>query len=197
MNTNNYLLFFTKRIKPFLIVFTVLMVSCSAKTNNEKRVQTVKSIEQEPKKESISNEATAISDENNKPNDIKNNLSAPVQEIAKTIRWFGQASVKFESKGKTIFVDPYMITGQWTADYIFITHSHGDHLSIHDIERIKKTDTKIFASQECEGKLSSLDLKDITYVLPGEVISISDNFTVETVPSYNINKTITQKLING
>ena len=53
------------------------------------------------------------------------------------------SSIKI-SKEKVIYIDPFKIDKNYNdADIIFITHSHYDHYSIEDINKIKKEDTII------------------------------------------------------
>ena len=61
------------------------------------------------------------------------------------ITFYGHASLGIEVGGKHIIVDPYISANdsashidimQLKADYIFITHAHGDH--ILDVEAIAK-----------------------------------------------------------
>ncbi len=56
--------------------------------------------------------------------------------MATTITWLGHAALKIVTGGKTVLVDPFL-TGQptapckadtLTADYILLSHGHGDHL---------------------------------------------------------------------
>ena len=53
-----------------------------------------------------------------------------------TLTWYGHATLGLETGGKKILIDPYF-TGNpsataaaegVTADYILVTHGHGDHL---------------------------------------------------------------------
>jgi L-ascorbate metabolism protein UlaG (beta-lactamase superfamily) len=54
-----------------------------------------------------------------------------------TLIWYGHAALKLETAGKELLVDPYftdnpaaMITAdKAAADYILVTHGHGDHIS--------------------------------------------------------------------
>ncbi len=51
------------------------------------------------------------------------------------------SSIKI-NKEKVIYIDPYKIDKDYNdADIIFITHSHYDHYSEEDIDKVKKEDT--------------------------------------------------------
>lgn len=59
---------------------------------------------------------------------------------------------------KVIYIDPYKIDKKYQdADYIFCTHSHYDHFSKQDIEKIIKSNTIIITV-----KSSMEDAIDIT-----------------------------------
>lgn len=53
-----------------------------------------------------------------------------------TIKWFGHAALSMNTAGKQLLLDPYFTgnsqtkqdPGQVSADYILITHGHGDHV---------------------------------------------------------------------
>ena len=75
------------------------------------------------------------------------------------ITFYGHASLGIEVGGKHIIVDPYISANdsashidimQLKADYIFITHAHGDH--ILDVEAIaKNTGATIVSNAEIAG----------------------------------------------
>ena len=49
------------------------------------------------------------------------------------------SSIRIEKEGKVIYFDPYNIEGEpKDADIIFCTHSHYDHFSPQDIEKVFK-----------------------------------------------------------
>ena len=57
------------------------------------------------------------------------------------IDWLGHAGFKIiDEKKNIIYIDPYKINDENLdeADFIFITHSHQDHCSIEDIQKISK-----------------------------------------------------------
>lgn len=82
------------------------------------------------------------------------------------------ACVRIEGS-KILYFDPFKIEGEpHDADYIFITHSHYDHESPEDIEKVKNAGTVI------------VSYKDIK---PGDEISFN-GFVVKAVAAYNKNK---------
>ncbi len=103
---------------------------------------------------------------------------------------YSQSAVKIETDGKIIWIDPYKLPDdEDKADYIFITHSHFDHLSFEDIEKIATDKTRIFAPYDCIPKLADAGYKKFTSVAPGTKDDVDDNILVEAVPMYNIHKT--------
>ena len=92
-------------------------------------------------------------------------------------------------KGQTIiYIDPFNLPdNSETADVIFITHEHHDHLSPEDIKKIAAQNTAIVATPACEEKLVGFDAEKIIYVKPGDNLEIK-NIKVEVAPAYNINK---------
>ena len=54
-----------------------------------------------------------------------------------TLTWYGHATLGLETAGKKLLIDPYFTDNpsatttadEVTADYILVTHGHGDHLS--------------------------------------------------------------------
>ncbi len=115
------------------------------------------------------------------------NESDPIKKMIENIRWYGQSSIRINVAGKLIYVDPYMVTDKEAADLIFITHSHGDHFSVADINKIANHHTKIYAIKECCTKLRSEGFENCTEVVPGQKFNI-DHITVQVVPAYNIVK---------
>ena len=64
-------------------------------------------------------------------------------------------------KGKIIYVDPFHLEKQYNdADIILITHSHYDHFSEEDIEKVKKEDTKIYITNDLLEKAKKAYLRD-------------------------------------
>lgn len=91
------------------------------------------------------------------------------------------SSFRIESQGKVIYIDPVEIIDPEPADYIFITHSHSDHLSIPDIEKIVKKETRIICPKIVDIKLSNFT---IIKIKPGDVLDLGD-IKCEAFPAYN------------
>lgn len=83
------------------------------------------------------------------------------------ITFYGHASLGIEISGKTILVDPYISANpkaaaididQLNADYILVTHAHGDHTL--DVEAIaRRTGATIISNAEIAGYYANKGLK--------------------------------------
>ncbi len=99
------------------------------------------------------------------------------------------SSIRIE-KEKVIYIDPFRISKNYNdADLIFITHSHFDHYSPEDIEKIKKEDTVIIAPKDLLNTIIRDGFKEenIVSVEPNKNYD-SKGIEFKTVPAYNINK---------
>ncbi len=83
------------------------------------------------------------------------------------ITYLGHASLSIEAHGKTLLVDPYITANELAkdiditklaADYILVTHAHGDH--ILDVEAIaKRTGATIISNFEIYNYFTAKGLK--------------------------------------
>ena len=99
------------------------------------------------------------------------------------------SSIKI-TKGVIIYFDPFKIKKEYhDADLIFITHSHYDHFSLEDINKVRKEGTIIIATEDLLDKLLTLGFtkESIIIVKQNENFNVKDiNF--KTIPAYNTNK---------
>lgn len=89
-----------------------------------------------------------------------------------------------------IYIDPYKIENEThNAKYLFITHSHYDHFSIEDIEKVRNEDTIFFVTPDCKEKLLEIgvDEKRIVTVAPDEMYRFN-KIELQVIPAYNVNK---------
>jgi L-ascorbate metabolism protein UlaG (beta-lactamase superfamily) len=105
-----------------------------------------------------------------------------MSELTKQIHWLGHAAVKITGE-KTIYVDPFEISGGEPADLILITHDHYDHLSPKDVAKIRTETTVVVVPSGCRGKLSG----KVELISSGEK-KVFAEIAVEAVPAYNIGK---------
>ncbi|RMF05174.1 MBL fold metallo-hydrolase [Candidatus Woesearchaeota archaeon] len=102
------------------------------------------------------------------------------------IHWLGHDSFRFDFNGKTIYLDPFNISGNDRADLILITHEHYDHCSVKDILPLSDENTVILITPDCQSKLRDFKGK-VVLVEPGKSYNV-EGVVVETVPAYNIDK---------
>jgi L-ascorbate metabolism protein UlaG (beta-lactamase superfamily) len=102
-----------------------------------------------------------------------------------TIEWLGHASFRITFDNKILYIDPWEITAPKPADIIFITHSHFDHFSPQDIQKIAKDGTCVIGPQDIKGKVPSGC--EFIEVKPGDEKEVS-GIKFEVVPAYNVNK---------
>ena len=103
------------------------------------------------------------------------------------ISWLGHDSFRI-TNGKTVIIDPFKIRPiPEKADIILISHEHFDHLSLDDIKKVSSDKTTIVTIPACKKELSSLKVKEVKAVKPGDKVALGD-IAIEAVPAYNLNK---------
>lgn len=95
------------------------------------------------------------------------------------IKWLGHSGFKI-TNSQTIFIDPFQIEASDYADLILITHSHYDHCSLEDIQKIRQKSTVIVAPADCAAKLGN----NVKVIKPGETLKIGE-VQITAVPAYN------------
>jgi len=105
-----------------------------------------------------------------------------IQEVRRFLEdrvgWLGQSGLRITTAGKTIYIDPVFLPADPSpADYVFLTHSHGDHYSPRSLRKILKPGTRVVAPQE---------LADIaTDVMSVGQEAVIGEVAVKTFPAYN------------
>ncbi|MFH1801873.1 MAG: MBL fold metallo-hydrolase [archaeon] len=90
--------------------------------------------------------------------------------------------------GKKIAIDPYNLSEKTIkADIILITHSHYDHCSIKDINKIKKDGTTVVIPADAQSKITKIERVNMQIIEPGDELTFG-NIKVEAIPAYNIKK---------
>lgn len=108
----------------------------------------------------------------------------------KTVKFHAlvHASIRIEYDGMEIEVDPVTKLGNRTidytsmpkADYIFVTHEHGDHFDKAALAQLTKDNTMLIMNKRCAEMYGSGKS-----MVNGEKLETKDNFHVEAVPAYN------------
>ncbi len=109
------------------------------------------------------------------------------------IKWLGNSGFLIKSN-KIIYIDPYnILEGTEKADLILLTHSHYDHCSVVDINKIIQKGTKIILPADCQSKITRFNVPiDIQIVEPGQELNVF-GINVSTLPAYNIDKPFHKK----
>jgi L-ascorbate metabolism protein UlaG (beta-lactamase superfamily) len=104
------------------------------------------------------------------------------------IKWLGHSGFLIKNS-KVIYIDPYQIKeNSEKADLIFITHSHYDHCSVADMQKIVQEGTKIIMTADCQSKITRFDVPiNMEIIEPNQEMELGE-IKVSTLPSYNIDK---------
>lgn len=100
------------------------------------------------------------------------------------IKWLGHATVTIEANGVSVITDPYQIGFTRPFDVILVTHSHYDHLSLEDIEKVRGENSVVVAPADCAKQLGP----KASVVKAGDRIDCGNGVVVEVYPAYNIGK---------
>jgi L-ascorbate metabolism protein UlaG (beta-lactamase superfamily) len=91
------------------------------------------------------------------------------------LTWLGHAAVKIECAGKIIYIDPFLTGNSMAAinvkdvdkaDYVFVTHGHGDHIG-DTVEICKKTGALVVSNGELSEWFQSQGVKNIQTIYFG------------------------------
>ncbi len=112
----------------------------------------------------------------------KDTLLVGQKQFVITFISHGSLLIKYE--GKTIYVDPSSrvadFEGLPKADYILITHHHGDHLDPELVEKLSKKTTQIIGNPESCKRLGK------GKILKNREEVNTDLFHIKAVPAYNL-----------
>lgn len=109
----------------------------------------------------------------------------------KTLKCYAltHASIRIQYDGKEIEIDPVTKLGNKTidyasmpkADYLLVTHEHFDHFNQGAIKLLTGDKTRFITNKRCAEMYGSGKV-----MKNGDKIQITDDFTIEAVPAYNI-----------
>ena len=100
------------------------------------------------------------------------------------ITFIKHGSLMLTYDGLQIQVDPVTMFADYStfpkADFILITHEHGDHLDSVAIKQLTKNNTRIIINQSSRDIISKGDV-----MKNGDSLQLTDNIRIEAVPAYN------------
>lgn len=104
------------------------------------------------------------------------------------IKWLGHDGFLIKNH-KVIYIDPYNIRdGLEKADMILITHSHYDHCSVADIQKLIKPGTRLLITADAQSKVNRFDVPiQVSIVEPNREYEFG-NVKISTLPAYNVDK---------
>ena len=109
------------------------------------------------------------------------------------IKWLGHSGFLIKNS-KTIYIDPYKIKEtDEKADLILLTHSHYDHCSLEDLNKIIKEGTKIVATADCQSKITKFTIPIKMELIEPEQETTFNNIKISALPAYNIDKSFHSK----
>ncbi len=99
----------------------------------------------------------------------------------------------YDTKSKIFETCNGILSDKKVAKYVLITHSHFDHLSIEDINKVIDENTVIIATPDAKTALET-NFKDNNkfFIRPNEAMEL-DGITISTFCSYNKNKDFHKK----
>lgn len=107
------------------------------------------------------------------------------------VKWLGHAAFEINLDNKSIYIDPWItnpkspikIEDIKKADYVFVTHEHGDHLG-ESIEIAKKTGATFVSIYEIASKAQENGVEKVIGANMGGPIKLSD-LTAYIVPAFH------------
>ncbi len=115
----------------------------------------------------------------------------------KTVKFHAlvHASIRIQYDGKEIEIDPVNKLGNRVidytampkADYLLVTHEHGDHFNKEAIMTLSDSKTRFITNKRCAEMYGSGEV-----MVNGDKLQVADDFTLEAVPAYNITEGHTQ-----
>lgn len=126
-------------------------------------------------------------------------ISSPLHgRVVARVQALTQATVRIEvTNGPVIYIDPTGInTTPADADFVLLTHNHGDHQSVAVLNRLRKAGTVFVSSPPGVPQLQQNFAGAVIHaVTPGARLELA-GITIETVPMYNVVKNNHPRALN-
>jgi len=99
------------------------------------------------------------------------------------IQWLGHASFRIQHGQTVVYIDPWKLKeAKKDATIVLVSHSHYDHYSAADIEKVSTEQSKLLGSADVVAKERRGEA-----MLPGTTVTL-DEVRVTGVPAYNVAK---------
>lgn len=125
-----------------------------------------------------------------KPEEEK--LEEKEDEVMNTdkIELFTQNSIRITSGAGKIYIDPFKIKDEpHDADFVLITHSHYDHYSPEDIEKVVNENTIMVVPESMSEEAGEMtDLVDMITTVEPDTHRDIKGLSIDAVPAYNNKK---------
>lgn len=103
------------------------------------------------------------------------------------IDFIGHAGFVVKYKNKIFVIDPYHVSEAVPkADIILITHSHSDHCSIKDIQKLSRKGTIVLCPVDCQSTLMKVKGVEVHIVEKDDILDFN-GFKIECLPAYTSN----------
>ena len=107
--------------------------------------------------------------------------------MATEITWINHASFRLGGS-RVVYIDPWKISGRPAdGNVVFVSHSHYDHCSPSDIEKVRAADGIVIGPADVVEQLGAGDV-----LSPGATIT-AEGVSITGVPAYNVGKTFHPK----
>jgi L-ascorbate metabolism protein UlaG (beta-lactamase superfamily) len=104
------------------------------------------------------------------------------------IDFLGHSGFVISKAGRRIAIDPYNVSNNVEkVDLILITHSHYDHCSIKDIQKLAKDGAIIVVPPDVQSKIAKVENINMQIVEVGDKLDLG-NIKLEAVAAYNVGK---------
>jgi L-ascorbate metabolism protein UlaG (beta-lactamase superfamily) len=101
-------------------------------------------------------------------------------DTAVTLQWLGHASFRICHKDDVVYIDPWKLKeGANDATVVLVSHSHSDHYSPDDLQKIWTANTKLISSADVVAKEGKGEI-----LKPGQTIEVA-GIKITGVAAYN------------
>ncbi|GAC1322567.1 MAG: MBL fold metallo-hydrolase [Thermoleophilaceae bacterium] len=102
------------------------------------------------------------------------------------VEWLGHSGFRIGAGRAAVYIDPYRVDAGPRADVILITHSHYDHFSPQDVERLAQEGTALIGPPAVAERLGGR----VASIVPGDEVEPEGvaGLSVRAVAAYNTSK---------